>query len=182
MKRNGFTLIELIITVAIAAIVLAIGVPSFRTTILNNTRTTLSNDLIGAISLARSEAAKSGFKTVICRSVDGVSCSITDPGAWKNGWILFSDRNQNNTVDAGEVLKVYSAINSNFTLNSGSSFSQWIAYRSSGIAEGDTVLSGQILGVFRLCDSRGVDEARFVEISNTGRPSVRPKASGDVCP
>ena len=67
-RKAGFTLIELIITVALAAIIVTIGIPSFRTAILNNSRTAQVNEFVGVLNLARSEAAKRGLRVTICRS------------------------------------------------------------------------------------------------------------------
>lgn len=83
----AFTLIELMITVAIAAIVLAIAIPSFNTQILNSRSVALGEELASAINYARSEAVKRGARVSICASGDGVGCN----GAWTNGWIVFVD-------------------------------------------------------------------------------------------
>ncbi len=188
MRTNtGFTLIELMITLTIAAIVLTVGVPSFQTMILNNSRVAQVNEFIGVLNMARSEAIKRGSRVVICRSTNGSSCATDTTGIWEGGWIAFVDRNQNGVLNAGapdneELLKVQSSIANKFTLRSGSAFTQWIAYRSNGTSEGNAVDSGNILGIFGLCDKRGVDHARFVEVTNTGRTNVREKATGDTCP
>ncbi len=189
MNRNaGFTLIELIVTVALAAIVLTIGVPTFRTAILNNTRTAQANEFVGVLSLARSEAAKRGLRVVVCRSEDGMNCKTDTSGAWENGWIVFVDQNQDgdsnpytpsSQPNSADVLKVQGSIDRNFSLRSGSTFTQWIAYLPNGVSAGNTGLG---TGTFRLCDSRGVDQARFVVISGTGRVRAREKETGDVCP
>ena len=186
-RIRGFTLIELIVTVAIAAILLTIGVPSFQTMILNNTRVAQTNEFVGVLNLARSEAIKRGSRVVICRSTNGSSCATDTTGIWEGGWIAFVDRNQNGVLNAGapdneEVLKMQSSIANRFTLRSGSAFTQWIAYRPNGTSEGNVVASGNILGTFSLCDKRGVDHARFVEVTNTGRTNVREKETGDACP
>lgn len=189
MNRNaGFTLVELIVTMALAAIVLTIGVPTFRTAILNNTRLAQVNEFVGVLNLARSEAAKRGLRVVVCRSNDGVNCATDTTGVWANGWIVFVDQNQDgdsnpytpsNQPNSADVLKVQGSIDRNFTLNSGGTFTQWVAYVPNGVSVGNTGLG---TGTFRLCDSRGVDQARFVVISSTGRVRAREKETGDVCP
>lgn len=186
MKRYaGFTLIELMITVAIAAIVLTIGVPSFRDMILNNTRVAQVNEFVGALNMARSEAVKTGFRVVICRSSDGVSCATDVSGIWENGWLIFIDRNPNGLLDSAapnneELLKVQSKLPSNFTLRTTTTLTQWIAYGSNGFNEGNTGLGTET--TFKLCDTRGVDQARFIVIKSTGRPNVREKNTSDTCP
>lgn len=185
-KYTGFTLIELMITVAIAAIVLTIGVPSFRTTILNNTRVAQVNEFVGVLNLARSEAIKTGFRVVICRSSDGATCTANTSGVWESGWLVFADLNRNGAFDPAspdneKLLKVQGALANNFTLRTSGNFTQWIGYLPNGVSEGNT---GLISGAetFNLCDSRGVDQARFIEINSTGRMRVREKEAGDACP
>lgn len=90
MKRaRGFTLIELMITLLLAAIILSLGVPGFRDIVLNNRAATQSNELISALSLARSEAVKRGARVSMCPSTDQASC--TGGTAWDAGWIVFLD-------------------------------------------------------------------------------------------
>lgn len=189
MNRNaGFTLIELMVTVVLAAIILTIGVPSFRTTIQNNSRVAQVNEFIGVLNLARSEAAKRGFRVIICRSTDGENCATDTTGVWENGWIVFVDQNQDgdfnpytpdNQPDSTDVLNVQHSIARNFSLRDGSNFTQWVAYLPNGVSIGSTGLG---TGTFRLCDSRGVDQARFIVINSTGRVRVREKETGDTCP
>ena len=153
---------------------MTIGIPSFRTAILNNSRTAQVNEFVGVLSLARSEAAKRGFRVTVCRRLNDTTCATDTTSIWENGWIVFIDQNRDNIIDAGEeVLKIYSPIPNDFTLR-GNVFSKSIAYLPNGV--------GSEAGTFRLCDSRGVDQARFVVISMTGRVRVREKESGDTCP
>lgn len=182
MNRSaGFTLIELIITVMLAAIVLTIGVPSFRTAILNSTRVAQTNELVGVLNLARSEAAKRGLRVVICRSSDGANCATDTTSIWENGWIVFVDQNQDGQLNnAEDVIKVQGSIDRNFTLRSGGAFTQWVAYLPNGVSTGNTGLG---TGTFRLCDNRGDGQARFIKISITGRVrSTIKEDSGDICP
>lgn len=92
-KEPGFTLVELLITIVVATILLAVGVPAFQSFIKNNRVTAQTNDLISAIQLARSEALKRGTNTVVCPSTDLKSCT-NDKETWADGWIVFSDLNR----------------------------------------------------------------------------------------
>lgn len=184
MNRNaGFTLIELIVTMALAAIVLTIGVPTFRTAILNNTRLAQVNEFVGVLNLARSEAAKSGSRVVICRSTDSANCTVADPGRWDGGWIVFVDRDQNSVPGSGEIIKVQGSIPQNFTLRTSGVLTQTVVYISNGaLFSPGAIDSAACQGTFKLCDSRGVDQARFIEIAVTGRVSTREKkTSGENC-
>ncbi|MCB1919947.1 MAG: GspH/FimT family pseudopilin [Candidatus Competibacteraceae bacterium] len=118
-RQPGFTLIELIITLAIAAIVLTIGVPSFQEMMRNNRAATHANEFMNALNLARSEAVKRGQGVSLCPSTDQATC--TGGGDWKDGWIVFIDADangngiqdefatdSNGAVDNGEfLLRVY---------------------------------------------------------------------------
>ena len=181
-RKSGFTLIELMVTVALAAIIVTIGIPSFRIAILNNSRTTQVNELIGALNLARSEASKRGVRVIICRRLSNTKCATDTTSIWENGWIVFVDQDRDGILDkdkGDEILKVYGIISNNFTLRTGGTFTKFIAYLPNGISAGNTGLG---IGTFRICDSRGVDQARFIAISITGRIRVREKDIGDTCP
>jgi type IV fimbrial biogenesis protein FimT len=90
MKRQlGFTLTELMVVTAIVAILLSIGVPSYRY-VTNSYRTSSEvNGLLGDLMYARSEAIKEGQWVTTCASVDGLTCSGAT--AWNTGWIVFSN-------------------------------------------------------------------------------------------
>lgn len=89
-RGQGFTLIELMITIAIAAILLAIGIPSFRTMILQNRLSGNVNEFIAANMFARSEAIKLGQGVTLCPAVNAESGSnaCVDPGDWSTGWLV----------------------------------------------------------------------------------------------
>ncbi len=96
-RPSGFTLIELIITISIAGVLLAIGIPSMRDLIIETRLTGHVNQFIAATSFARSEAIKRGRPVTICRSVKAESgtdkCITTasgdyDSSDWGSGWIV----------------------------------------------------------------------------------------------
>ncbi len=100
MKReNGFTLVELLISIVIVTTLLAMGIPSFKDFLKNNRLVAQSNGLVAALQLARSEAVKRGTDTVICASSNQTSC--TGNGDWDKGWIVFSDIDRNGTPNVG---------------------------------------------------------------------------------
>jgi type IV fimbrial biogenesis protein FimT len=102
---RGFSVTELMIVVAIVAILMALGVPSYRY-ITNSYRMSAEvNGLLGDLQYARAEAIKEGQPVTTCVSANQTSC--TGGVAWAAGWIVFSDPNNNAQVDAGEpVLRV----------------------------------------------------------------------------
>ncbi|MCC6201801.1 MAG: GspH/FimT family pseudopilin [Gammaproteobacteria bacterium] len=101
--QAGFTALELIITVALAAVILSVGVPSFRAVMGSNRNSNEINNLMSALSLARSEAISRG----LCIAV----VPLTD-NDWTGGWMLGTDINCNgSSADAGEItIRVYDEI------------------------------------------------------------------------
>lgn len=107
-------MIELMVTLAVLAILLTIGVPSMRTLILNNRLTTATNNLAAAINMARSEAVKQGVTTVLCTSNDQATCT---GNAWTTGWLVWADANSNTTLDApGEIIRVAESLKGTTTV------------------------------------------------------------------
>jgi type IV fimbrial biogenesis protein FimT len=91
----GFTILELMITVSILAVLLGIGVPAFGDIIRNNRLATETNNLVGALNLARAEAAKRGIPVAVCAAaitVPPAAPSCSGGTDWSNGWLVFTDR------------------------------------------------------------------------------------------
>jgi type IV fimbrial biogenesis protein FimT len=86
LSSKGFTLVELIITVAIAAIILGIAVPSFQVFTANNRVTSANNSIVQGLNLARFTAVTSNEDIAICGSTDTSTCSD-----WNTGWLVYND-------------------------------------------------------------------------------------------
>lgn len=98
---KGFTLIELMVTIAVVAILATIAFPSFQTTIRNNRVATTNNEIVGMVNLARSEAIRSGQGAVVCGSSTGASCD----GSWAQGIAAVSDPDGDGDASDGTVLR-----------------------------------------------------------------------------
>src|SRR5262245_54788327 len=83
---DGFTLIEMMVTIAIAALLFAIGVPMFRNASLGARLSAGANNLLASVQLARSEAIKRNVQVTLCASSDGATCAAA--GGWEQGWII----------------------------------------------------------------------------------------------
>jgi len=118
--QRGFTLMELMFTITVLAILLGLAVPSFLDTVRNNRLITQNNEFIGALNLARNEAWKRGNSVSMCASADQATCSGAND--WTTGWIVFNDANGNGTLDAGDglnpLLQAWAAAPPEFTLTS----------------------------------------------------------------
>ncbi len=94
---HGLTLIELMVTLAVFAIVTVLAFPGFKLYQQNSNRVSQINDLIATLSLARSEAVKRNLPVIVCASADMATCSGVND--WTTGWIAFIDDNLDGVVD-----------------------------------------------------------------------------------
>jgi len=164
---NGFTLLELLITLTIVSLLMAIGVPSMRDFIKNDRLVTQINTLVGHLAYARSEAALRHQSVVVCASGTQTSCSTNN---WSAGWIIFVDSDNNSDFSAGEdMLRVVDALSGGNSLTS--TVGSLVIYDKRGFAP-DSV------GSFTLCDDRGDAHKKSITISTTGR--VR-QGGGGAC-
>ena len=83
-KSRGVTLFELMIALAIAGVIITLGVPSFRAVIANQQMSAATNEMVMTLNLAKSEAVKRVAYVAICKSTDGLPCSAGAPG-WAGG-------------------------------------------------------------------------------------------------
>ena len=93
---RGFTLIELLVVLTISAILLAVGVPIFITTIAQTRATDAANSLVASIELARAEAIRRGEQVFLCRAESTAPTGCATAGDWADGWVVWS--NVPNTV------------------------------------------------------------------------------------
>ncbi|WP_185957738.1 GspH/FimT family pseudopilin [Tepidiphilus olei] len=90
---SGFTLVELMVTIAVLAILLAIGIPSFASLIASNRLTSATNELIASLQTARTEALRRNVRVTVCPAAPtATACS----GAWRDGWMAFVDQKPGN--------------------------------------------------------------------------------------
>lgn len=100
IATSGFTLIELMTTLALLVILVSLAVPNFSTYTANSAVTDAANTLLGAVNQARHEAVARGLAVCLCQSDDGASCG--ESTAWESGWILRASA----CSDPSEILSV----------------------------------------------------------------------------
>jgi len=182
-KQEGFTLIELIVTIAIIAIVATIAMPSLYQGIQGSRLASQSNSFKGVLATARSEAVKQAVRVTLCKSTDRVNCNNGAAG-WETGWIMFADVDNNGTrTPATELLITsQSSMPPNYTLRGNGTMANYISYVASGMTrDSNNALLG---GTMRLCDNSypgkvGVAR-RDVIINFSGRARIATGAQ--VCP
>ncbi len=123
----GFTLVELLVTVVVLAVVLTLGLPALQRTLERNRVTSDANRLVSALHLARSEAVKRGERVLVCPSRDGQTCG----GDWSAGWIVLR-------LDAdgalAEVLRRYGPMRAR--VETGASTVNRLLFRPDGLLQG----------------------------------------------
>jgi type IV fimbrial biogenesis protein FimT len=163
---KGFTLIELMMTLAIAAILLTVAVPSFHSFTQNSRLTKQVNLLAATISTARGEAAKRAVNVVVCQTNEPTAatpaCNGTS-GTWSDGWVVFADADGDAAVNAAS--DVVAAFQTESGVNLLTDAGTEVVFKPDGsTAEGTTV-------TFAICDSRGVNHGKKLDVATTGRAS-----------
>lgn len=160
--HNGFTLIELMITLVLAAMVLSIGIPSFRQTIEQNQLTSQINSFTTALHLARSESVKRGRRVSVCASSDGSNCNGI---GYEQGWIVFAEESSFGTREAAEeLINVVDALATGLTLRGSANLGAAITYTPDG--------QSSAAGQFALCKNNDVNKSRRINILITGRVRI----------
>ncbi len=167
-RPRGFTLPELVFTLAIVAGLLGFGVPALRDLQRNAARTREVNQFIQAVYLARSEAIKRNGVVSLCPSADGEHCAAAGT-PWHAGWIVFVNLDRDSPAvrdDDEELLRVYAPW-SGGSVNANRGTLSFRPFGQMGVTATVT-----------FCDDRGPPAARAVIIRQTGRPRVSDRDSG----
>jgi type IV fimbrial biogenesis protein FimT len=194
----GFTLYELMMTVAIVALILAFGIPNLREFTLNSRMTSTANDLQAAFMLARSEAARAKSNVTICASADPMGTADCG-GAWDQGYIVFVDEREPYGFRDGEpILRVHPPAASGVMFRVADD-ATYFMYAPSGLGQriGEDVPLSQVV----ICDERGNvtaaggnSAARLFIVTPLGRAAIvrdtasiesalnAPEMMGATCP
>jgi type IV fimbrial biogenesis protein FimT len=172
VSKRGFTLIELLVTMAVAAILVTIAIPSYQTFVLNNRMSSKSNDLLGALQLARSEAIKRNSRVTVCKGAGG-ACAAG--GTWAQGWMVFDDGGVAGTLDGtDQPIQIYPALTGATTVGATANVSDFISYLSTGMPN----LAAGTTATLTLCPGVAGVNGRDIQIVAAGRASI----VNAVCP
>lgn len=181
-SNKGFTVIELLVTISVMAILLAVAVPSFWTFIQSNRVTAQANELVTALNYVRSEAINRGEIVSLCMTdqADPPACATGGSNDWSSGWLAFinPNRNANYANYANDVLRVWPALPDRMDL--GLTREGVIdARRVDFLAMGNIDFSGSF-DDFRFQWALQPDDCkagrpffRLIDLSSTGRAQVR---------
>lgn len=172
---RGFTLIELMVTLSVLAILTTLGVPSFMATIRDNRLATTANEMLTDLAYARSEAVTRGGSASLCASSDGSHCATS--GNWEQGWIVFADSNGDGVVDSGDsVLRIHSALAEPLTLRAAadSAIQRKITFDGMGLAR-------RSAGQLSLCQDNDAEQGRIIDMVAGGSAMVMAPGTGFSC-
>ncbi len=176
MKAKGFTLVELMVTVAVMAILAAIAIPSFTSLINSNRLVSQANELVAVVQGARSEAIRYNQRVYVCSSSNGTSCAGSS--TW-GGWLVFLDANRDGAPQAAEILQqgtVKAPLQLTSALGDGT-----FHFRPDGFARG---ASEALLATnFTVCmaTTRPTENIRTVSISSGSRTNITKSNGGGSC-
>ena len=180
VEAKGFTLIELMVTVALVAILMAVAVPSMTTFQRNAQLTSFSNTLLSAINAARGEAMKRGRYAMVVPS---------DGSNWSSGWVVFVDIDRSQAYEASNdvTLLTRDATPSYLALDANGTAAEsppYIMFDASGyVRKKGGGLANQTFNIQRndVSGTEALAQTRRIIISRPGRVRIcTPKTSTDV--
>ena len=174
---RGVTLVELMVTLAIAVILLAIAVPGFQSLIRSNRLTTTTNAFIAALNLARMEAIKRNARVTLCKTADpnATKPNCAASATWSQGAIVFVDRGTVGTVESGDTLLRVLGPFPDVTITTRGNFALGVSYLPTGVSQGITAAGSTGLGneecnIFTFSAS---GQERIIQINTIGRPASK---------
>jgi len=171
----AFTLVEVVVALAIAALLALLGAPAFQDWLAAYQQANQAKHLAETMTRARTEAVRRGHRVNLCKSNGGGSCS--DQGNWESGFLVYVDQNRDGKIDDGEpVLEIGGAASRGITVSANRPVDDYVSYTSLGQAR---MLNGALqMGTFTVCRSGQL--AMQVVLANSGR--VRVEKSSARCP
>ena len=161
---KGFTLIEFLVTLVVAAILTFVAVPGFYSVMQNNRVVSTTNKLSASFNFARTEAIRLGVPVSVCPAADASLTSCGGAGDWVKGWVVFKDADGNNAVDStNNLLKVSEALPSGLSATTTGNI---VSYDASGF------LRSSAFNLTLTASSWTGKNARVLSISPSGRLAI----------
>ena len=169
MGQRGFTLVELLVVLAVGSILLAIAVPGYAFLVNASRLAAVTNDMVTVLQLARSEAVQRGVRITVCKTSNaGAAMPACDAIAgWHEGWLVFADGGTRGVVDANDLIfRVQERVHQTVSITTGMTYSRFISYLPDGSSQGSGGLSN---GTFEIC---AAGSRRDIVINKVGRPRL----------
>lgn len=167
-KQMGTTLPEGLVTIAVLAVVAAVGLPALAGLVASVRTSNYANQLIASLWLARSEAIRQNQRVMLCKSSDGSRCAAA--GSWSQGWIMFPDTNHNGMRDTAEsIIKTQDALAEGWSASGNATVRDYVVYDPNG--ESIQHNGAFLAGTFTVCQvSSESTTAIQIVINRVGRP------------
>jgi type IV fimbrial biogenesis protein FimT len=164
-RDSGYTLVELLVALAVAAILVTVAVPGFAGLLAEQRVITTTNRFISALNLARTEAIRRGGRVTLCASADGMTCGPAD--GYGDGWLVVDGPAPGRPLaSVTEILRVFEPTGG-IAVEGNGSMATYVSFMPTG--EPRQIGGARQMGTVTVC---GGSRGRRVVISRTGRPRV----------
>jgi type IV fimbrial biogenesis protein FimT len=173
----GVTLIELLTVISIVAILMVIGVPSYKYITTSYRISGEVNGLLGDMQFARAEAVKEGQVVTICVSTDGLTCG--GGAAWQSGWIVFPGSAATGASNAASVLRVQAAFTGSDTFTDGTYATSAVTFDREGLVNSLNSGHGALIAVHD--PTANLTWTRCLQITSVGAMQVTQHSNNAGC-
>lgn len=177
----GFSLIELMVTLAVLAVIAVMAIPTFTAIVNGNRLASAANETLAVFQSARMEAIRANRRSVACLSGNPDAATPTCSSASATGWVVFTDSNRDGQFTAGEKLLRVASLPAGVQVVGSNSFPPSVIFRADGMARTNTgdLLSATVDLCLRTTEPR--QNVRHVSIGSGSRLSIQRADGGGAC-